>query len=541
MEPLARRSLLRASTGAAAGGAAFALGAGSAQAGGSGAPAGVGAGRHGTGHGHGPGHGHGHGHDSAPVREFRALWIAAVDNIDWPSRTGLSAHEQKHEYLAWLDLAQELGMNAVVSQVRPTADAFWPSPFEPWSQWLTGTQGEDPGYDPLAFQIDAAHSRGLEYHAWFNPYRVSMNSDDPADLVEHHPARTHEDWSFAYGGKLYYDPGVPAVRAFVQDAMMDAVSRYDVDGVHFDDYFYPYPVEGEELPDAGTFERHGDGSSTIEDWRRENVDLLVSEMHERIRGEKPHVRFGISPFGIWRNSTSDPAGSDTAGSESYEIISADSRRWVQQGWVDYINPQIYWQIGHELADYDTLVRWWADLAEDSDVALFVGEAAYKAVDGTFEKPGELSEHVELGRDLGSVQGYVYFSATSMRDDETGAVKQLVRERFAHPAIVPVIESVEGTAPAAPYLQSVRASRKGVTLRFSGEATSFAIWRLRSPHVTSRDLADARNLVAVVRADEDESAQQYTHAGADARGWYAVTALDRTWRQSGPSTVRRPRG
>ncbi|WP_152351926.1 glycoside hydrolase family 10 protein [Brachybacterium subflavum] len=528
MEPLARRSLLRASTGAAAGSAAVALGAGSARAEGTAAPA---------------GHGkrHDRGHDSAPVREFRALWIAAVDNIDWPSRTGLSALEQKHEYLAWLDLAQDLGMNAVISQVRPTADAFWPSSFEPWSTWLTGTQGKDPGYDPLAFQIDAAHSRGLEYHAWFNPYRVSMNSDDPADLVEDHPARTHEDWSFSYGGKLYYDPGVPAVRAFVQDAMMDAVSRYDVDGVHFDDYFYPYPVEGEELPDAGTFERYGDGSSSIEDWRRENVDLLVSEMHERIRGEKPHVRFGISPFGIWRNSTSDPAGSDTAGSESYEIISADSRRWVQQGWVDYINPQIYWQIGHELADYDTLVRWWADLAEDSEVALFVGEAAYKAVDGTFEDPAELSEHVELGRELGSVGGYVCFSATSMRDDETGAVKQLVRERFAHPAIVPVIQSVEGTAPAAPYLQSVRSSRRGVTLRFTGEATSFAVWRLRSPHVTSRDLADARNLVAVVRADEGQSVQQYTHTGAEARGWYAVTALDRTWRQSGPSTVRRPRG
>lgn len=540
MEPLDRRSLLRASTGAAAGGAALAFGAGSARADGTSAPAGHGAGGHGGGSGHGKGRGHGHGRASAPVREFRALWIAAVDNIDWPSRTGLSAQEQRDEFTAWLDLAQDLGMNAVVSQVRPAADAFWPSPFEPWSQYLSGTQGEDPGYDPLAFQIRAAHSRGLEYHAWFNPYRVSMG-DDPSALVEDHPARSHEGWSFSYGGKLYYDPGVPAVRAFVQDAMMDAVSRYDVDGVHFDDYFYPYPVEGEDLPDAATFERYGSGASSIEDWRRENIDLLVSEMHERIRAEKPHVRFGISPFGIWRNSSSDPAGSDTAGSESYEIISADSRRWVQQGWVDYINPQIYWQIGHELADYDTLVRWWADLAEDSDVALFVGEAAYKAVDGTFEDPAELSDHVELGRDLGSVGGYVYFSAKSMRDDETGAVKQLVRERFSHPAIVPVIDGVEGTAPAAPCLQSVRSSRRGTTLRFTGDATCFAIWRLRSPRLTEDDLADARNLVAVVRADEDQSAQEFTDEDADRRGWYAVTALDRTWRQSRPSTVRRPRG
>jgi uncharacterized lipoprotein YddW (UPF0748 family) len=523
VEPLDRRTFFRVSTGAATGTTALALGAGSASA---------------TGPGRGRG-GHG-GRHAAPVREFRALWIASVENTDWPSATGLGVREQKDEFLAWLDLAQELGMNAVISQVRPTADAFWRSSYEPWSAYLTGTQGEDPGYDPLSFQVRAAHRRGLEYHAWFNPYRVSMD-DDPSQLVEDHPARTHEGWSFAYGGKLYYDPGVPEVRAFVQDAMMDAVSRYDIDGVHFDDYFYPYPVEGEELPDAETYARHGDPDTPIEDWRRENVDLLVREMHERIGEAAPHVRFGISPFGIWRNATSDPAGSDTSGSESYEIISADSRRWVQQGWVDYINPQIYWENGNEAADYETLARWWADLAAEAGVTLFIGEAAYKAVDGTFEDPGELSAHADLSRKLHGVDGMVYFSATSMREDETGAVDQLVRERFSHPAIVPVIESVEGTAPAAPSLHTVRRGRRGVTLRFAGDATSFAIWRLHSPHVRTRDLEDARNLVAVVRAETDQSIQQYTDDEADGHGWYAVTALDRTWRQSEPSTVRRPHG
>ncbi|PWH05095.1 glycosyl hydrolase [Brachybacterium endophyticum] len=535
MDPLDRRRFIRVTTGAATATTAVALGAPALAT----PPAPAGRGR-----GHGPGHGHDHdrppGKDRAPVREFRALWIASVDNIDWPSRTGLSADEQKDEFVAWLDLAEELGMNAVISQVRPTADAIWPSPFEPWSEWLSGTQGEGPGYDPLDFQVQAAHERGLEYHAWFNPYRVTMDSVDPTDLVEDHPARTHEGWTFAYGGKLYYDPGVPEVRAFVQDAMMDAVNHYDVDGVHFDDYFYPYPVEGEELPDQETYERHGDGSTSIEDWRRENVNLLVSEMHDRIRGDAPHVRFGISPFGIWRNASSDPAGSDTSGSESYEIISADSRRWVQEGWVDYINPQIYWQIGHELADYDTLVRWWADLAEDSGVMLFIGEGAYKAVDGTFEDPAELSEHAALGRSLDGVSGMVYFSATSMRDDTTGAVDQLVRERFAHPAIVPVIELPEGAAPDAPRLHHVRCDEDGVVLRFSGEGTNFAIWRLRSPHVRSTDLADARNLVAVVRADNDRKIQRYLHAGADPHAWYAVSALDRTWHQSYPSRAARPR-
>lgn len=489
-----------------------------------------------------------HGGDDAEksppsARQFRAMWISVVENIDWPSEPGLDAEEQQEEFIAWLDLARELGLNAVISQVRPTADAIWPSPHEPWSQYLTGEQGVDPGYDPLAAQVEAAHERNLEYHAWFNPYRVAM-TDDPSTLADDHPARLHPEWVFAYGGQLYYDPGIPEVRAFVQEAMLDAVFRYDVDGAHFDDYFYPYPVDGEEIPDEETYAEHSDGSESIEDWRRENVNLLVKEMYEQIQEQKPWVRFGISPFGIWRNASSDPEGSDTSGSESYDMISADSLRWVREGWVDYINPQIYWEIGHEAADYETLATWWADAVDGTDVALYIGEAAYKAIDGTFPDPGELGDHLDLTAQLEQVDGNVYFSAVSLRDDTTGSVDDLMERHYEHPALVPVIDSIPGQAPKMPNLISAQRAEAGVLLRWTGrgtDATSYAIWRLPSDRVREQDLADARNLVATVRADGRPGLQEFVHEGADGSGWYAVTAYDRTWRQSDPSAAHEVRG
>lgn len=518
MHAVDRRSFFRLSTGAA-GTAAFAAGVGAVPA--SAAPSGT--------------------HpDSAPPpsRQFRAMWISSVVNIDWPSASGLTVAQQQEEFLGWLDLAQELGLNAVISQVRPTADAFWPSRFEPWSMYLTGTQGQDPGYDPLAFQIQAAHERNLEFHAWFNPYRVAM-SEDPV-LAPDHPARLHPEWVWPFGGKLYYDPGLPEVREFVQDAMMDAISRYDIDGAHFDDYFYPYPVEGQDIPDQATFAAHGDGATSIEDWRRGNINLLVSEMHERIRAEKPWVRFGISPFGIWRNASSDPEGSNTSGSESYEIISADSLRWVREGWVDYINPQIYWQLGHPAADYEALVTWWAEKLEDTDVGLYIGEAAYKAIDGVFPRTTELGDHLDLTETLPAIDGNVYFSAKSLRTDTTGSVDDLVARHYTHPAIVPVLDLIPGEAPEAPTVLGARPTGDGIQVRWRGHgATSYALWHLPTAEVREQDLADGRHLVATVRAGR--GAQALVHEGADGSGFYAVTAYDRTWRQSAPSAAVRPRG
>ncbi|GAA2807856.1 glycoside hydrolase family 10 protein [Saccharopolyspora taberi] len=365
---------------------------------------------------------------AGPTTQLRAEWVSAVSNIDWPSKPGLTADQQKAEYAKLLDQAVADKLNAVFVQVRPTADAFWPSPHEPWSHWLTGEQGKDPGYDPLAFMVEEAHRRGLQFHAWFNPYRVSLG-DDPNALVPEHPARKHPEWVFAYGGKLYYNPGLPEARAFVEDAIMDAVERYAVDGVHLDDYFYPYPVSGEEIPDQETFEQHGGDFTNIEDWRRNNVDLLVSELDKRIHEARPEAKFGISPFGIWRNASSDPEGSDTKGLESYSAIYADSRKWVKEGWIDYISPQIYWQIGHSSADYAVLVPWWAKTVAGTDVELYIGQGAYKVGDEGWTDPGELSAHLTLNRDHPEVKGDVYFSAKSLTTNAKDAYAKVVADHY----------------------------------------------------------------------------------------------------------------
>jgi uncharacterized lipoprotein YddW (UPF0748 family) len=359
--------------------------------------------------------------------QMRAVWVATVANTDWPSRPGLSVEAQQTEYRDILDHAVRLRLNTVIVQVRPTADALWPSRHEPWSQYLTGTQGRDPGYDPLAFLVAEAHERGLDFHAWFNPFRVSTQGD-PARLVPEHPARQHPDWILGYGGQLYYDPGVPEAREFVMDAVMDAVERYEVDGVHFDDYFYPYPVAGEQIPDGATFERHG-GGADLGDWRRDNVNRLVRGMSERIGAVRSGVSFGISPFGIWRNAASDPRGSATGGLESYSAIYADSRTWVEQGWVDYVVPQVYWEIGHPTADYAALVPWWASVVAGTDVQLHIGQAAYKVGSSPAWDDAELADHLTLNREHPEVRGDVYFSATSLTSNAAVAMGRVADEHY----------------------------------------------------------------------------------------------------------------
>lgn len=373
-------------------------------------------------------HGGDGGDCEEPETDMRGTWISSVSNIDWPSEPGLDVETQKQELIAFYDEAVDLELNAVFVQVRPTADAFWPSEHEPWSRYLTGTQGEDPGYDPLEFAVEAAHERGLEFHAWFNPYRVTM-SGSLDQLVEDHPARQHPEWTFEHGDRVYYNPGVPEARLFVEDAIMDAVENYAIDGVHFDDYFYPYPIEGEEIPDAETYAEHGGDFDDIADWRRNNVDLLVQEMGERIDAVKPDVEFGISPFGIWRNEGTDPEGSATKGLQAYDELYADSRRWVTEEWVDYLAPQVYWQIGNEAADYAALVPWWSEVAQGTDVRLYIGQAAYRVGEEGWEDPAELSNHLTLNDEVGGVHGNIFFSANSLRDPAAEAMQILVEEHY----------------------------------------------------------------------------------------------------------------
>ena len=367
---------------------------------------------------------------------MRGTWIATVANTNWPSAPGLPVDQQRQELLDLLDTAVERRLNAVMFQVRPTADALWPSPYEPWSAYLTGTQGQDPGWDPLGTAVHEAHKRGLELHAWCNPYRVSLDTD-VNKLAPTHPARLHPDWIVPYGGKLYYNPGLPEVRRFVQDAMLDAVRRYPVDALHWDDYFYPYPVAGQVFDDDDAYARYGAGFPDRDSWRRDNTDRLVRETAARIKEIRPRTRFGISPFGVWRNAATDPLGSaTTAGVQTYDDLHADTRKWVQREWIDYIVPAgllVHIRLTSRSATMPSSCRGGRTSSGARACDLYIGEALYKVGDpaqpAQWQDPRELLRHLDLCADYPEVRGNVYYSAKQVAADPLGAMT-LIQDRYA---------------------------------------------------------------------------------------------------------------
>ncbi|MBD8497756.1 family 10 glycosylhydrolase [Paenibacillus arenosi] len=354
------------------------------------------------------------------IPAVRGTWISTVYNIDWPSdpRKSFNAEKQKQEYTAMLDKLQQTGLNTVFVQVRPTADAFYPSTMLPWSEWLTGKQGKDPGYDPLAFMIEETHKRGMQFHAWFNPYRISVQGD-VNKLVPTHPARKNPNWVVKHSDKLLFDPGVPAAREFILDSIMEVVENYNIDGIHLDDYFYPYGQEREPFKDDASYRTYNKVFNNKNDWRRNNVNLFVQELSERIEKTKPNVSFGISPFGVWRNKSVDPTGSATkAGVTSYDSLHADVRKWIQSSWIDYVAPQVYWHIGHNAASYDTVTDWWIKETEGTDVDLYIGHAAYKLADPK-EKQHWTSAEILIEqlryneRYKEDIEGSIFFSAADI--------------------------------------------------------------------------------------------------------------------------------
>ncbi|MDH2427370.1 family 10 glycosylhydrolase [Sphaerisporangium sp. TRM90804] len=466
-----------------------------------------------------------------PKRQLRGVWIATVRNIDWPAKPGLSPARQQADYVRILDDAVKRRLNAVFVQVRPASDAFYKSPHEPWSQWLTGTAGRDPGWDPLPFLIAEAHRRGLEFHAWFNPYRAG-DGGDPAKLPATHPARRNPSWVVRHEGKLYYNPGLPQVRAHTVKVIQDVVQRYDVDGVHFDDYFYPYPGKGTKFADKSAFTKYGKGKS-LAAWRRANVNTLVAEVGQAVHAAKPHVKFGISPFGIWRNSSNDPTGSATKGLSAYDSIYSDARAWIKARSVDYVMPQLYWPRGFAAADYAKLVPWWAREVRSTGVHLYVGQALYRV--GTRDTPawtkaGELPAHLTLNRKHPEVAGDVYFSAAHLAKNPLGVLDRLVKDHYTRPALLPLMPQRGGTAPAVPA--GLRRSGESLLWKASPGARAYAVYRVANGKADACATADARNLVAVVPAT---GTAEQAHPAADG-GAYLVTAVDRLGNESAPAAA-----
>lgn len=343
----------------------------------------------------------------AAEKEMRAAWVSTVYNLDWP-KTKNNASKQKQELTQLMDKLKGCGINTIVLQVRPESDALYKSSINPWSKYLTGTQGKDPGYDPLAFAVQEAHKRGMELHAWMNPYRVTSSGTDLNALVSSHPARKNPSWVIKYNSKMYYDPGNPAVVDYLVKTVKEVVDKYDVDGIHFDDYFYP----SSSFPDDTSYQVYGKGQDR-NNWRRENVNTLLKRV-KAVVNARSGCEFGVSPFGIWRNKSADcPDGSETSGSQSYYNMLADSRTWIRKGYVDYIVPQIYWPIGLKVADYSKLVKWWANEVKGYDVDLYIGQGIYKqgqSSHGGQNIAKEIKNQININKQYSTVKGSMYFSA-----------------------------------------------------------------------------------------------------------------------------------
>ena len=399
-----------------------------------------------------------------PKREMRAVWIATVANIDWPSQRNLSPKAQREEMRNMLDEFARNNINTIVMQIRPTADAFFPSQIEPWSQWLSGKQGTKPSpfYDPLQFIITEAHKRCIDVHAWLNPYRVT-NTDNIEQLSKDHLYFKNRDLFLKYGGKTYFNPGLDETREYLNRVVTEIVERYDIDAIHFDDYFYPYRINNEEFPDEATFKKYprGFAPNKKDDWRRNNVNLVISELQKTIKSIKPWVEFGISPFGVWRNNTVDPSGSATrAGVQNYDDLYADILKWLREGSIDYVAPQLYWEIGKKVADYEILVKWWSENSYGKNLytGLYNSQLNMPDANIAWRTGNELVRQLNLNKQYPQVDGAVFYSANAFLKNKQGLSDSLKNSFYKYPALCPINRNIVGEASAQP--QNLRIIKDG---------------------------------------------------------------------------------
>lgn len=375
-----------------------------------------------------------------PKNEFRAVWIATVANIDWPKTSTDPIEKQKADFLEILDTYKKLNYNAVIVQIRSVGDAFYPTKMAPWSKYLTGKEGKAPAdnFDPLEWMITETHKRGFEFHAWLNPYRATMDLNT-AILSPTHDFYKHPEWMIKYGGKYYYDPALPEVQNHLVAVVDEVVKNYDIDAIHFDDYFYPYKIKGEEFNDSASYKKYGNGLS-LDDWRRLNVNNFVKFTSYAIKARKPWVQFGISPFGVWRNKSVDPKGSDTqSGQTNYDDLFADPMAWMENSWVDYILPQLYWSMDHKTASYTKLLKWWSENSKNT--AVYIGNGSYKIntdSDRRWFNPTEIPNQIDVTRSYKNINGNAFFSAKSFVNRNKAVTDLLLENQYKYPALPYVV-------------------------------------------------------------------------------------------------------
>ncbi|MCF0197392.1 MAG: family 10 glycosylhydrolase [Bacteroidaceae bacterium] len=464
-----------------------------------------------------------------PKREFRGAWIQSVNG----QFQNLGRERMQEMLTSQLDILQQDGINAIFFQVRVEGDALYESSMEPWSRFLTGQQGTPPNpyWDPLQWMIEQCHQRGMELHAWINPYRAKTKAT--TELATTHPYFQHPENFFAYDNLLIFDPGVPENRDYICRVACDIAQRYDIDGLHIDDYFYPYPVAGQPIPDDVSYSVYGKGLPR-EDWRRQNVNLFVKELGTRLRAVKPWLKFGVSPFGIYRNQKNDPHGSATGGLQNYDDLYADVLEWIRQGWVDYNIPQIYWEIGHATADYETLIRWWDRYAGDRP--LYIGQDVMRTV--KFPDPANPQSHqmirkYQLQRLMPNVQGSCQWYAAAVCENPGNYGEMLRQYYHKTPALQPLMPWIDHKAPGKPTDLAMIWTSDGPMLFWTppkaknemDEAWQYVVYRF--PKGAQVDLNDAAHIVCITRQtmiplDYRQGTEKYT---------YVVTALDRLHNES----------
>ncbi len=471
--------------------------------------------------------------NSSPKREFRGAWIATVTNIDWPVK-GASTSSQKQDLIRILDELKLVNVNAVMFQVRPECDALYNSSIEPWSYWLTGVQGKAPNpfYDPLEFATAEAHKRGMELHAWFNPYRVERSVGNYS-TASNHISNTHPEWTFTKGTTKILDPGLPQVRSYVLSVIMDVVKRYDIDAVHFDDYFY---LDGMGSEDAKTFQTYGAGFTSVADWRRNNVNTLVKMINDSIKSVKPYVKWGISPRGIWRPGY--PSG--ITGSDNYNAIYCDAMAWLRTQTIDYINPQLYWAFGGG-QDYGKLMPWWADSAGVHNRHMYVGHAVYR-INSPFNA-NEVPRQIRLNRTDKDCQGSVLYNTTSTLANPLGFYDSL-KVLYKYPALIPNMSWRDQVKPNAPInlkWQKLIATR-GDGLFWTAPskasdnetASMYAVYKFNSANPQQNETDNSSNLYDIVGTPY--AALKSAENAVGTTMYFAVSSLDRNYNESSISNV-----